>query len=103
MSTFRVSSFPLRLLASVSKFATRICGLVVVGMAFLIAIDVVVRKLFATTLMSGGVGEISGYVLAIITAWGAASATRRIFSVRSLAENDRSAFRPRLTLSPSNT
>ncbi|MEQ1940749.1 TRAP transporter small permease subunit [Mesorhizobium sp. CN5-321] len=43
-------------------------------MAFLIAIDVVVRKLFATTLMSGGVGEISGYVLAIITAWGAASA-----------------------------
>jgi len=43
-------------------------------MALLIAIDVVARKLFATTLMSGGVGEISGYVLAIITAWGAASA-----------------------------
>jgi TRAP-type C4-dicarboxylate transport system permease small subunit len=43
-------------------------------MAFLIAIDVVVRKVFATTLVSGGVGEISGYVLAIITAWGAASA-----------------------------
>jgi TRAP-type C4-dicarboxylate transport system permease small subunit len=74
MSAFRETPLPLRILTPVSKFATRICGLAVVGMAFLISIDVVVRKLFATTLMSGGVGEISGYVLAILTAWGASSA-----------------------------
>jgi TRAP-type mannitol/chloroaromatic compound transport system permease small subunit len=65
---------PLAFLASVATFATRICGLVVLVMAILISIDVALRKLFAITLLSGGIGEISGYVLGIISAWGAASA-----------------------------
>ncbi|MEO9341039.1 TRAP transporter small permease [Mesorhizobium sp. SB112] len=74
MTTQGYSARPLALLATVATLATRICGLVVFLMAFLIAVDVVVRKLFNSTLFSGGVGEISGYVLGIISAWGAASA-----------------------------
>ncbi|MCO5066616.1 MAG: TRAP transporter small permease [Rhizobiaceae bacterium] len=65
---------PLSIITRVATFATRICGLVVVVMAILIAIDVVVRKLFNYSLLEGGVGEISGYVLAVISVWGAASA-----------------------------
>ena len=55
MSASRTHPPPLALLASVATFATRACGLVVVAMAILIAIDVLVRKLFGTTLLSGGV------------------------------------------------
>lgn len=54
-----------------ARFAARASGLLVVLMAFLISADILVRQLFNATLLSGGVGELSGYALAIISAWGA--------------------------------
>jgi TRAP-type C4-dicarboxylate transport system permease small subunit len=74
MSTRTASLKPLALLAPVAVLATRVCGLAVLAMAFLITLDILVRSTLNTTLLSGGIGEISGYVLAIITAWGASSA-----------------------------
>lgn len=58
----------------VASWAARICGLLVLLMAILISVDVTIRKLFDTSLLAGGVGELSGYSLAIISFWGASAA-----------------------------
>jgi TRAP-type C4-dicarboxylate transport system permease small subunit len=55
----------------VATWAARLAGLVVVAMAVLVTTDVVVRSLLGTTLLYGGVGELSGYALALVTVWGA--------------------------------
>ena len=55
----------------VATVAARLSGLVVVTMAILISVDVVVRAVFGWSLASGGVGELSGYALAMVTVWGA--------------------------------
>jgi TRAP-type C4-dicarboxylate transport system permease small subunit len=47
-------------------------GLIVALAAFVISIDVVLRKLFSVTL--GGASEVSGYVLAVSTSWSLALA-----------------------------
>jgi TRAP-type C4-dicarboxylate transport system permease small subunit len=47
-------------------------GLIVTLAAFVISVDVVLRKVFALTL--GGASEISGYVLAVSTSWSLAIA-----------------------------
>jgi TRAP-type mannitol/chloroaromatic compound transport system permease small subunit len=47
-------------------------GLIVAAAAFLISVDVIVRKLFSVTL--GGASEVSGYVLAVSTSWALALA-----------------------------
>lgn len=52
--------------------AARLSGLLVVLMAILIGIDIVTRKLFSLPLLAGGVGELSGYALAVVSVWGAA-------------------------------
>lgn len=55
----------------VATWAARVAGLVVAAMAVLITMDIAVRSLFGTTLIYGGVGELSGYALALVTVWGA--------------------------------
>ena len=57
--------------STLSRWSARVGGLVVLLMAFIIGIDIVSRKLFSYSVLSGGAGEISGYVLAISTAWAA--------------------------------
>jgi TRAP-type C4-dicarboxylate transport system permease small subunit len=57
--------------STLSRWSARIGGLAVLVMAFVIGIDVLSRKLFSHSVLSGGAGEISGYVLAIATAWAA--------------------------------
>ena len=60
------------LLRSASSIAAKISGLIVLAMAGLISADIAVRGLFNVTLFKGGVGELSGYALAIVTVWGSA-------------------------------
>jgi TRAP-type C4-dicarboxylate transport system permease small subunit len=55
----------------IAAAAARTCGLLVVAMALAIAADVACRSLFGVVLLAGGVGELSGYALAIVTVWGA--------------------------------
>lgn len=47
-------------------------GALVLGAAFLIGVDIMLRKLFSTSV--GGASELSGYVLAIGSSWGFALA-----------------------------
>lgn len=54
-----------------SRWASRISGLVVLAAALLVAGDVLIRKFFDVTL--GGSDELSGYSLAIALSWGSAS------------------------------
>lgn len=63
---------PLASLRRASGIAAKISGVIVLGMAALISADIVVRGLFNITLLKGGVSELSGYALAIITVWGSA-------------------------------
>ncbi|MER1967427.1 TRAP transporter small permease [Castellaniella sp. GW247-6E4] len=57
--------------STLARYSARMGGLAVLLMAFVIGIDVLSRKLFGGSILSGGSGELSGYVLAIATAWGA--------------------------------
>ncbi|MFC4296547.1 TRAP transporter small permease subunit [Castellaniella hirudinis] len=57
--------------SALARWSARIGGLAVLLMAFVIGIDVFSRKLFGHSILSGGAGEISGYVLAIATTWAA--------------------------------
>lgn len=66
----------------VADSASRIAGLSIVVMALLIAVDVITRKIFSVTLLSGGVGELSGYCLAIVSFWGASTALLRRAHIR---------------------
>lgn len=58
---------------AIASLTTRISGLAVVALAVAITVDVLYRKFVGKTLMHGGIGEISGYALAIVTAWGASA------------------------------
>lgn len=57
--------------STLARWSARLGGLAVLLMAFIIGIDVLSRKLFSHSILSGGAGELSGYVLAVATAWGA--------------------------------
>jgi len=57
--------------STLARWSARTGGLAVLVMAFIIGIDVLSRKLFGDSILWGGAGELSGYVLAIATAWGA--------------------------------
>jgi len=63
-----------RIVPCIARLAARAGGLAVLVMAFVIGIDILARKLFGHTLLSGGAGELSGYALAIVSAWGASLA-----------------------------
>lgn len=56
----------------VTRWSTWFGGVLVLLAAFLIGIDVVLRKFFATSI--GGADELAGYALAIATAWSLAAA-----------------------------
>lgn len=58
---------------TIAALSTRLSGLVVVALAFAITADVLYRKFVGGTLIYGGIGEISGYALAVVTAWGASA------------------------------
>ncbi|WP_269496650.1 TRAP transporter small permease subunit [Castellaniella sp. S9] len=57
--------------SKLARYSARAGGLAVLLMAFVIGIDVLSRKLFGDSILSGGAGELSGYVLAVSTAWAA--------------------------------
>ncbi len=69
-----------RAAASLSRLLARIAGFAILGSALMIAIEVLARRLFATSLI--GADEISGYVLAIAVTWGASLAIVRRAHVR---------------------
>ena len=54
------------------EFPAVLCGLLLMGAACLVTVEVILRKLFNFSLSGGH--ELSGYVLAISTAWGFALA-----------------------------
>lgn len=56
----------------VTRWSTWFGGVLILLAAFLIGIDVVLRKFFATSI--GGADELAGYALAIATAWSLAAA-----------------------------
>ncbi|NYZ14519.1 TRAP transporter small permease [Azospirillum sp. RWY-5-1] len=56
---------------TVARFVARASGLLVVLMALLISADILARQFLNATLLSGGVGELAGYALAAVSAWGA--------------------------------
>ncbi|MEM7696220.1 MAG: TRAP transporter small permease [Pseudomonadota bacterium] len=63
-----------------SRLLARIAGFAILGSALMITVEVVARKLFATSLI--GADEISGYILAITVTWGASLALIRRAHVR---------------------
>jgi TRAP-type C4-dicarboxylate transport system permease small subunit len=71
------------MLAGAERVATimaRLCGLAILASVFLIAVEVISRKIFHVSLL--GVDEIGGYVLAISVSWGASLALIRRAHVR---------------------
>lgn len=60
-------SDPLRVARAVSRAGVWLSGALLVGAAGLVGVDVVLRKAFATSV--GGADEVSGYALAIGSAW----------------------------------
>ncbi len=58
---------PVRLLGKVASFGTWVGGICLLASASLIVVDLTLRKLMSWSL--GGADEISGYVLAIVSAW----------------------------------
>lgn len=60
-----------KLIHAIARLGARAGGLVVLLMAFVISIDILSRKFLSVSILSGGSGELSGYSLAIISAWGA--------------------------------
>ena len=58
----------------------RLCGLAILGSVFLIAVEVISRKVVGVSLV--GVDEIGGYVLAVTVTWGASLALIRRAHVR---------------------
>lgn len=69
-----------RLAERLSTLLARIAGFAVLGSALMIAVEVVVRKLFRVSIV--GADEISGYVLAVAVTWGASLALIRRAHVR---------------------
>lgn len=59
-------------LRTITRWIPTIAGLALIAVSFLITADVVSRRLFHSSIV--GAGEISGYALAIIAAWGFAYA-----------------------------
>ena len=69
-----------RAITSLSTLLARAAGFAILGSALMIAVEVLARRLFATSLI--GADEISGYVLAIAVTWGASLAIIRRAHVR---------------------
>ena len=69
-----------RAVTSLSTLLARAAGFAILGSALMIAIEVLARRLFSTSLI--GADEISGYVLAIAVTWGASLAIIRRAHVR---------------------
>ncbi len=69
-----------RAVTSLSTLLARAAGFAILGSALTIAIEVLARRLFSTSLI--GADEISGYVLAIAVTWGASLAIIRRAHVR---------------------
>ena len=63
-----------------STLLARTAGFAILGSALMIAVEVLARRLFSTSLI--GADEISGYVLAIAVTWGASLAIIRRAHVR---------------------
>lgn len=65
---------------TLSTLLARMAGFAILGSALMIAVEVLARRLFSTSLI--GADEISGYVLAIAVTWGASLAIIRRAHVR---------------------
>lgn len=70
----------LRLNERVARLAVWIGGLLMIVAAFVVTVDVFLRKFFATTV--GGADEISGYLFAIATVWAFSYAVLHRVNVR---------------------
>ena len=57
-----------------ARIGSLVCGYLVLAGAVIVGADVIVRKLANVSLLAGAASELCGYVLAIVTTWGAASA-----------------------------
>ena len=67
-------------MSTLSTLLARMAGFAILGSALMIAVEVLARRLFSTSLI--GADEISGYVLAIAVTWGASLAIIRRAHVR---------------------
>lgn len=92
----RPDSSSLRLINRIAKASAWVGGIALMGSALLISIDLLLRRLFGFSI--GGADEISGYVLAIVSAWAFPIALLKRSHLRVDILYSRLSLKPRIGL-----